>query len=262
MTFGLTAASIAGIGLGVSAIGTGVSIASATGAFGGTPGKWAPTPEELAAARAAKQVNKLGQQIQKPLDSISRDDLGYLNSQNALDESGSMGVDQMWRNVASGFGNSMVPIAAASGGPGSGRWFDQMGLGANNVNNATMDSNVQGRVNGLNKYLGRTEQFLNRRTADLKAGLGAMTSGGQQAADAQAQRINAQIQNKAAANAAMGQIGGSLMSVGMGLSGLGGAASGLSSVGGETANSAFQGSLNNVASQYNLAGSVPGGGWR
>jgi hypothetical protein len=199
----------------VAAVGVGVSAASAAGAFGGTPDKWAPTPEELAAARAAKQVYNLGQQIQKPLDSISRDDLGYLNSQNALNESGSAGVDQMWRTAAPSFGNALTPVAASSGGPGSGRWFDQMGVGTNNVNNATMDSNVQGRIGGLNKYLGRTEQFLNRKTTDLKVGLGAMTSGGQQAADAQAQRINAQIQNKAAANAAMGQLGGTLASVGM-----------------------------------------------
>jgi hypothetical protein len=63
--------------------------------------------------------------------------------------------------------------------------------------------------------MSRTGQFLGRRTADLKSGLNGMTSGGQQAAEAQASRIQSQVQNNIASNQAMGQLGGTIASVGM-----------------------------------------------
>jgi len=88
-------------------------------------------------------------------------------------------------------------------------------------------ANMQGRLSGMNQYLARQGQFLNRRTNDLQTGLATMSTGGAQAAANQNARIQAQIQNNIATNQAMGQVGGAMMSVGMaGMCAGGGAGSG------------------------------------
>ena len=212
--------------VGVGAAGLGLSAASAAGAFGGSVDQRGPTAEEMSAARDAKKAYQLGRQIQTPLDAMARDDLKYLGSDQALANAGSAGMNQVWQG-AGNLGQGLAQTAAMSGGPGSGRWWGQMGQATNGLDSALRGANLQGRVGGLNQYMARQGQFLGRRTNDLQAGLGGMTSGGQQAAQNQNARIQAQIQNNIAANQAMGQIGGMMTSVGMaGMGSFGGAAGG------------------------------------
>ena len=93
------------------------------------------------------------------------------------------------------------------------------------VDSGTRQANMQGRLSGMNQYLARQGQFLNRRTNDLQTGLATMSTGGAQAAANQNARIQAQIQNNIATSQAMGQVGGAMMSVGMaGMSMAGGGA--------------------------------------
>lgn len=200
--------------LAVSAVGVGLSAASAAGAFSGSVDQRGPTPEEMSAARDAKKAYRLGREIQTPLDALAREDLKYLNSDQALANAGAAGVNQVWRQ-AGNMGQGLNAVAAASGGPGSGRWWGQAGQMASGLDSALQGAQLQGRIGGMNQAMARQGQFLGRRTNDLQTGLGGMTSGGAQAAANQNARIQAQIQNNIAANQAMGQLGGALTSVGM-----------------------------------------------
>lgn len=223
MTFGLSAAAIAGIGVGVSAIGTGISAASAAGAFNGSVDSPVPTGAEIAATKAARQSYALGRKIQAPLDQMSRDDLHYLQSKQALANAGSAGVNQVWQQP---IGQGLYQTAATTGGPGSGRWWGQMGAGTAAVDARVKQANAQGRLSGLGQYVARQGQFLDRRTNDLKTGMDTMSLGAAQAAQNQAARIQSQIQNNAARSAAMSQLGGSVAGMGSGMMGIAGAMSG------------------------------------
>lgn len=212
----------------IGAIGVGMSAASAAGAFSGSVDKPIPTGEELDALKAARQSYALGRKIQSPLDALSRQDLRYLGSDQALANAGSEGVNAMWRQ-AGPVGSGLYEAAAASGGPGSGRFWGQMGNGMAALDSGVRQANVQGRLGGLNQYLARQGQFLARRTNDLKTGMDTMTVGAAQAAANQNARIQAQVQSNIAANQAMGQLGGALTSFGMGMAGgIGGGAGGAS----------------------------------
>lgn len=199
----------------VAAIGIGLSAASAFGAFGGKVDKWAPTPQEMEAAKWAKNVYNLGRDIQVPLDELARKDLTYLGSDAAANQAQGLAVSDAAGGLYPQLDQNALVAAQASGGPGSGRWWDTVKDSKAGLNRGLTTASVQGRLGALNNYMTRTGQFLDRRTADLKSGLAGMTSGGQQAADAQAARIQGQVANKIAANQSMGQIGGMLTSVGM-----------------------------------------------
>lgn len=227
MTF-FSAASLA-----VGVAGLGMSAASAAGAFSSSVDQSGPTMAEQQAAKDARATYNLGRKIQVPLDAMARKDLAYLGSGQALDTAGGDGVNQFWRQLGP-LGQQLAPYANASGGPGSGRWMNQLGQGAASLSNGLQAANVQGRIGGLNNYLARQGQFLGRRTNDLEVGLGTMTSGGAMAAQNQAATRQMQIQNNIAANQAMGQIGGTMVGLGMsGVSaGLGGAAGAAGNAGG------------------------------
>lgn len=255
MTFAITAA-------GVAAVGVGVSAASAAGAFSGEVDKLEPTPEELEAAEWNRQVYALGRRIQNPLDKAARQDLAYLQSPQALATQGGLASSQAVGQISPQLQQAQLQAAQSSGGPGSGRWAANLAAGSAALDASRRSADASARANGLSSFVGRTGQFLGRRGDDLQSGLASMTQGGQQAADALRTRIQAQVANNIAANQAMGQLGGSLIGMGMGglgatgaLSGLGGAAGSLR--GAETGLSVFQPALQSVASQYNLAGAVP-----
>lgn len=221
MVFAGTAAFAAGasvaasVGVGaVTAAGLGLSAASAAGAFNGPVEKRLPTPGEIAAGKEAQAVYQIGRKIQTPLDRMAREDLQYLGSNAAMRNAGGLGVDQMWQRTGQ-LGQGLQQEAARSGGPGSGRFFGQLGQGAAIIDSGVRQANLQGRLGGLNEYIARQGQFLNRRTNDLQTGMATMSTGGAQAAQNQNARIQAQVNNNIATNQAMGQIGGSLMSVGM-----------------------------------------------
>lgn len=208
------------IAAGTAVAGLGISAASAAGAFSSPVEKSVPTPAEMRAAKEARAVYNLGRDIQTPLDQLARKDLQYLGSNQALDQAGSMGVNELWRQMGP-IGQQLGSTAAASGGPGSGRWWGQLGQGTSAIGAGVQQANLQGRIGGLNQYIARQGQFLDRRSKDLDAGLGAMTSGGTQAMQNQANRINTQVQNNIATSQAMSSLGGSLMGVGMGALSLG-----------------------------------------
>lgn len=231
MVFGLSAAGIAAATVG--AVGVGMSAAGAAGAFGGKVDAQGPTLEEMSAARDAKKAYQLGKQIQQPLDAQARSDLKYLGSDVALANAGSMGVNQFWQQLGPQFGAGLQSVAAQTGGPGSGRFWGTLGQGTSAIDAGILQANAQGRLGGLNQHLARTGQFLGRRVEDLNTGLGMMTSGGVQSQQNKQNRISAQVQNNIAANQAMGQLGGSLMGVGMsGLSAAGGTGAGAGGFGG------------------------------
>lgn len=206
MSFGFAAAAVVGVGL---------SAASAAGAFNGPVDKWTPTPQETEAADWSKRVFGLGQKIQKPLDAQARKDLAYLKSPAGMNESASSALNTAWSSNP----DIMAPTqnaAATSGGPGSGRWWGSLYDTKANLNRGLYGAEVAGRLGGLNNYTANTEQFLGRRVGDLNSGLSTMTTGGQVAAQAQADRIGAQIQRNLAISSAVSGIGNSLIGAGMG----------------------------------------------
>jgi hypothetical protein len=224
MVFGLSGAAIAAGTVAVA--GLGMSAASAAGAFSGPVEKRMPTPGEIEAGKEARYAYQIGRKIQVPLDQQARSDLQYLGSDQAMDAAGDQGANQFWQQAGS-LGQGLQQATKVSGGPGSGRFFSQLGQGTSMVDAGVMGGRMQGRLDGLNQYLARKGQFLTRRTNDLQTGLATMSTGGAQAAQNQNDRIQAQIKNNIAANQAMGQIGGSLMSVGMmGMSAAGGGTAG------------------------------------
>jgi len=245
MTFGLTAAAVASVGVGLSA-------ASAAGAFSSSVDPNNPTPQELEAAEWARKVNSLGQRIEAPLNKLARKDIAYLGSREALDRAGDQGVNQAVNPLYAQMQAALQQSMATTGGPGSGRFWNTLGRAGAGMDAAYRGAEIGGRLGGINTYMGRMGQFLDRRTNTLKTGLTGMTTGGAQAAQNQQARIQAQIRNNIAANQAMGQLGGALTSVGM--AGVG-AAGGLGAVGGmggslngaETGLSVMQPALQNAA---------------
>lgn len=205
MSFGFAAVTVAGIGL---------SAASAAGAFNGKVDKWMPTPQEMEAARRSKQTFALSQEIQKPLDTMARKDLEYMKSPAGFEQAASVGANDFFHGKD--INAPIVNAAATSGGPGSGRWWGALYDTKAGINGGLYDANVGGRLTGLNNYVTATNQFLGRRVGDLNAGLGAETSGGQQAAQAQADRISAQIARNVATSSAMSGLGNTLIGAGMG----------------------------------------------
>ena len=199
----------------IGAVGLGMSAAGAAGAFSSKVDQQGPTLEEMSAARDAKKVYRMGKEFQQPLDAMARSDLKYLGSNQAMGNAASQGVNQFWQQAGPQLGTGLQSVAAQSGGPGSGRFWNQMGQGTAMLDAGMRQANMQGRLGGLNQYLARNQQFLGRRVDDLNEGLGMMTSGGAQAQQNKQNRISAQVANNVAANQAAGQIGGSLMSVGM-----------------------------------------------
>ena len=207
--------------------GLGMSAAGAAGAFNGPVDKRYPTAEELSAARDAKKTYQLGREIQTPLDRMARADLKYLGSDQALTNAGAMGANELWQQAGPQFGVGLQQVAAQTGGPGSGRFWSQLGQGTSALDAGIRQANLQGRIGGLNQYIARNNQFLDRRAKDLDAGLGAMTSGGQQAMQNQNARINAQVQNNIAASQAMSSIGGTMVGMGSGMVTSGGGMQGI-----------------------------------
>jgi hypothetical protein len=253
---GVSAATIAAVGigtvgLGVSAAGAAGAFSGPVDNWGPTP------EELKAASvnrQAYEQGRFWQQQLDPMMNRRLKDDLGYLkqanqrtnelgqelrgldadsNYQGAADRS----VNQMWQQMPN-LQQGMTTMANRSGGPGSGQALAAMGTTANGLDVAMRGANAQGRMGYLNEYgqrRGQMGQALNQQTQRvggfrdqalsrfgdyqerLGTGLNLVTGGGQNAASNQAARINAQVQNNIAANQAMGQLGGSMMSLGMGM---------------------------------------------
>lgn len=211
---------VAAAGLAISAIGVGLSAASAAGAFNSGVDSYGPTPEELKSTEEARRAYSLGRKIQTPMDALARKDIAYLGSRPALDASANLGVNRAWQQAPQ-FGN-LTPIAAASGGPGSGRWWDSFGKVNNAIDSAISEANLNGRLGGIDQYIARTNALLDRRLADYSEGLKGMNLGADQAATNQNNRINAQIQGNIARSSAMSSIGGSMVGMGSGMMSAGG----------------------------------------
>lgn len=207
-------ASIVGAVVGVA--GLGMQAAGAAGAFNGPVQKAIPTKQDYENVKAARDVYNIGRKIQSPLDALARQDLRYLGSDQALASAGSQAVNQQWAQMGP-LGQQLNQVAAQSGGPGSGRFWGQLGQGTAALDSGVRQANVQGRMGGLNQYIARNGQFLARRSRDLDAGLGAMITGGAQSAQNQMMNIQQQMANNAATSQAMGGLGGSMAGAGMGV---------------------------------------------
>lgn len=215
-------------GVVIGGAGLAMSGASAAGAFGKNPQKYMPTPQELEAAKASNQMYQLGKQIQDPVNTAARGDLQWLQSPEAASFGANDAVNGMWANSGPAFQGGLQRSIGRTNGPSSGAFLSGVSTGANALDNASHGANVQGRMGALGESVNRTGQFLGSRTKTAQSGLNAMVTGGQQASDLEMSRISSEIQNKIAANQAMGQLGGSMMSLGAGLYGSGGKSGGLS----------------------------------
>lgn len=224
MTFGA-------IGLAVSAVGVGMSAASAAGAFNGKVDSWTPTPEEQELAKRSQRLFNFGRKIQKPLDAMAKKDLQQLKSPAEYARRAGVASSQVMNQADPAIRNGLNQTAMASGGPGSGRFMAQLGTSGAALESGLTSAQAQGRLSGLQTYMGRSGQYLDRMTDDLNTGMGLMETGATQAAGRQADRINAQVQNNVARNQAMGQIGGALTSVGMGMGSMGSAMGGVGAAG-------------------------------
>jgi hypothetical protein len=184
-------------------------------------------------------------------------ELGQLGSGQRYQMAADQATNQAWANIPeAGQG------AARRGGVGSGQFFAGLGTQGNAMDAAVKGANVGGRLGWLDetqkfreKYGQQREQFGQRLDAfggqvasqlaatqglygdyanRLSTGIDLMNQGAGQAAESQQNRINAQVRDNMGRNQAMGQLGGSLMSVGMmgvgmggGLGGAGAAAGGV-----------------------------------
>lgn len=189
-------------------------------------------------------------QYGKRLSGLKRE-LGELNSGQRFQAAADQSVNQAWANIPDAGQN-----AARRGGAGSGQFFAGLGTQGNAMDAAMKGANVGGRLGWLNetqqfrdKYGQQREQFGGRLDAfgnqvasqlaatqglygdyaqRLNTGIDLMNQGAGQAAQAQSNRIAAQVADNRGRNQAMGQLGGSLMSVGMmgmgAAGGMGGAA--------------------------------------
>ena len=187
-------------------ISAGMQGATASGAFDKNVPTAVPTRQEYEGVKAARDAYNVGRKIQQPLDALAREDLQYLGSNVGVANAGSQGVNQFWRQ-AGPIGQQLAPTATLAG-PGSGRFWGQMGQGANALGAGIREANVMGRLGGLNQYMARSGQFLTRRARDLDKGLGAMVTGGAQSAQNQMLTIQNQMANNAATAQAMGGLGG------------------------------------------------------
>ena len=183
MTFGLSAAAIAG--LTVTAVGAGMSAASAAGAFNGSVDAYGPTPEELKAQGINDQVFRQGQEWQKQLDPISwgrldqglantiqqgaylkqyqdrlggvKRELNTLGGQGYYQDAANRSVNQAWQQMPNM--DKLVAASARSGGPGSGQFFAGLGTATSGMDAAVRGANLQGRMGYLDQYNKRRGQY-------------------------------------------------------------------------------------------------------
>lgn len=292
MTFAAISATVAVAGLGMSAASAAGAFGGSVDSSGPTPEEIRAS--EL--NRQAYEQGRFWQQQLDPMvnrrlnderDFLKRtnqrtEELGQelrgLNDGRYYQGAADRAVDQVWQEYPQA-AKGVVQTASRSGGPGSGAFIRRMGDLNIGMDSTVRGANAKGRLGYLNEYgqrrgqmgqvLGQQVQRVGNyrdqslsRFGDfqdrLSTGLNLTTQGGQNAAANQQARINAQVQNNIAANAAMGQIGGTMMSVGMaGMSMAGGgtgSGGGLSMTGAETGPSVFQPELQSVASQYDLRG--------
>lgn len=212
------------IAAGTGIVGLGLSAASASGAFNGPVDSNGPTPEELQATKQSKKVFEFSQKIRKPIDALARKDLDTLRSPGQADLQEGNAVNQVMGADSPALERTLATTAAGSGGPGSGRFAARLGAAGSQLDSDVTKAKVGGRLSALQEYLARSGQYVDRKSQDLETGMGLVQSGGDAAASRQAARIGAQVQRNIGTNQAVGQIGGSLMSLGMsGLSAAGGA---------------------------------------
>lgn len=195
------------------------------------------------------------QQYQNRLGGLKRE-LNTLGNQNFYQDAANRSVNQAWQQMPNM--DKVVAASARSGGPGSGQFFAGLGAMTNSMDAAVKGANLQGRMGyldqynkrrgqygqqldqfgqrldafgaGLQNYANQAEGMFGQYQDRIGQGLDMVNRGAGQAADSQSRRIQAQVANNVATGQAMGQIGGSLMSVGM----MGvGAQGGLSALGGK-----------------------------
>lgn len=213
--------SFAGVAVGVAAVGVGISGLSAGGVFNGKVDKWQPTQQELDATAQSRKLFKFGQDLQRPVDALSREDIQRLRSPGQQAMQGGAATSAVMDQAAPVINGALERTAVESGGPGSGRWFAQLGTAGGELNSGLRSANAAGRLGAVQSATGRAGQYLDRMTGDVQTGMGLMEQAAGQAANRQADRINAQVQNNMARNQAMGQLGGAMLN--MGMSGLGAA---------------------------------------
>ena len=237
------------VGLGISAAGAGGAFNGPVDRRGPTPEELKATSVNR---QAYEQGRFWQQQLDPVINRRLRDDLGFLKQtnqrtaelgrelrelrgENDFQDAADRSVNQVWQQLPV-MQPAVTSVANRSGGPGSGRSLAVMGTMATGIDAARRGANVQGRMGYLNEYnqrRGQMGQVYGQQTQRvggfrdqalsrfddyrerLGTGLNLVTGGGQQAADNQNARINAQVQDNRATSSAMSSIGGSLMGAGM-----------------------------------------------
>lgn len=244
--------SFAGIAVGIGAVGVGISGASAAGAFNHKVDKFQPTPQELDAAAKSKKLFQFGQDLQRPVDALAREDLGRLKSPGQYDRAAGEATSAVMDQADPMLRARLDQAAESSGGPGSGRWFARLGTAGSGLAGGLQEAKAGGRLGTLQNYLGRSGQYLDRMTGDVNTGMGLMEKAAGSAAERQGQRINAQVLDNQGRNQAIGQLGGSLVSLGM---------SGAGALGGGSGGAGAGAAKTGVAGAMNPAKGAPYGGY-
>jgi hypothetical protein len=247
--FSVASLAVGVAGLGMSAAGAAGAFSGPVDNRGPTPEEI----KAAAANRQAYEQGRFWQQQLDPMvNRRLKDELGFLKQtnqrtaelgrelrglrgENDFQGAADRSANQAWQQMPA-MQAGMTAVANRSGGPGSGQSLAAMGTSATGVDATLRRAQAQGRLGYLNEYGQRRNQmgqvygqqaqrvggFRDQalsRFGDyqdrINTGLNLVTGGGQQAADNQNTRINAQIQNNMASNQAMGQLGGSMMSLGM-----------------------------------------------
>jgi hypothetical protein len=202
------------------------------------PLSWQRLDQQL--ADNIQQANYLGQ-YQQRLGGLKKE-LNTLNRPGFYQDAADRSVNQAWQQMPN-IQQGLQGVSARSGGAGSGQFFAGLGSATNGMDAAVKGANLQGRLGYLDQYnkrrgqygqqLGQFGQRLDAFGSGIEnyanasqnmfgdyqqrigTGLDMVNRGAGQAADSQSRRIQAQVNNNIATNNAMGQIGGSLTSVGM-----------------------------------------------
>lgn len=208
-----------------------------------------------------QQANFL-QQYQNRLGGLKKE-LRTLGGQDYYQAAADRAVNEAWGQYPQAQ-HQLASTAARSGGAGSGAYLSQLGGLASGMDSAVRSAGVKGRMGYLADYAQRRSQYGQQLDAfgqrldafgntmanyadqaqglfgdysdRVQTGAGMMTGGAGQSAAARDARIQAQISNNQAANAAMGQIGGAMTSVGMAGVGMSGGLTGVGNAFGDIYN--------------------------
>lgn len=203
-----------------------VSAAGAAGAFSGHVDKPHVTEEEMNAVNKSRKLFKFGRALEAPIDAQAQRDMQYMDSPQAGQQQAGIASAGVMKEALPQVQQDLSATAQRSGGPGSGAWVARLGTDTAGLQAANEAAAASGQLGAVQEGVARKGQFLARQTGNLAAAMPMITGAAGQAAGAQQNRIQAQVNNNIQANQGAGAIGGMLIGAGSGLMGKTGGAGG------------------------------------